>query len=78
MAVTAALVLADLADCVLFLARWETTPRQTVLTALKYFSRSTAHLAGIVMTQVDLTRYSKYGYGDVGYYYARHGEYYET
>jgi Mrp family chromosome partitioning ATPase len=52
MAVTDALVLADLADCVLFLARWETTPRQTVLTGLKYLGRSTAHLAGIVMTQV--------------------------
>jgi len=78
MAVTDALILADLADCVLFLARWQTTPRQTVLTALKHLSRSTAHLAGVVMTQVDLNRYSKFGYGDVGYYYARHGEYYKS
>jgi capsular exopolysaccharide synthesis family protein len=78
MAVTDALLLADLADCVLFLVRWRTTPRHTVLTALKHLKRSPAHLAGIVMTQVDLTRYSKFGYGDVGYYYARHGEYYKS
>jgi polysaccharide biosynthesis transport protein len=76
LAVTDALVLSHAADAALFMIRWEKTPRQVALGALKLLQTQGRHLAGVVLTRVNVRKHAKYGYGDYGYYYGRYGDYY--
>lgn len=71
-------VLAPKADLVVFLARWRKTPYQAVQTALRQFSGTGAHVAGVALTQVDMREQSKYGYGDPGYYFNDYKGYYAS
>jgi exopolysaccharide transport family protein len=75
MAVADALVTARLSDYVLFLVRWERTPREIAINALRLF-RDLPKSIGVVLVQVDVRRHSKYGYGDYGYYYSKYKDYY--
>jgi capsular exopolysaccharide synthesis family protein len=75
MAVADALIVAKLADYILFLVRWERTPREIAINGLKLF-RSLPKRIGVILVQVNVRRHSKYGYGDYGYYYAKYRDYY--
>jgi exopolysaccharide transport family protein len=77
MAVADALVTARLSDYVLFLVRWERTPREIAVNALRMF-RDLPKSVGVVLVQVDVRRHSKYGYGDYGYYYSKYKDYYSS
>jgi capsular exopolysaccharide synthesis family protein len=77
MAVADALVAARISDYVLFLVRWERTPREIAINALRLF-RDLPKRIGVVLVQVDVRRHSKYGYGDYGYYYSKYREYYSN
>lgn len=76
MAVADARLVAKLADYVVFLVRWERTGRELAVNALKLldFHKN----VGIVLSQVNVRRHAKYGYGDYGYYYShyKYGHYY--
>ena len=76
LAVTDALVLSHAADAALFMVRWEKTPRPIALGALKLLQTQGRHLAGVVLTRVNVRKHARYGYGDYGYYYGRYGNYY--
>jgi capsular exopolysaccharide synthesis family protein len=75
MAVADALVTARLSDYILFLVRWERTPREIAINALRLL-RDLPKSIGVVLVQVDIRRHSKYGYGDYGYYYSKYRDYY--
>jgi exopolysaccharide transport family protein len=75
MAVSDARLTARLADYILFLVRWERTERDLALNALRLF-RDIPKDLGVVLSQVDVKRHSRYGYGDAGYYYSRYRDYY--
>lgn len=77
MAVADALVTARLSDYILFLVRWERTPREIAINALRLF-RDLPKNIGMVLVQVDIRRHSKYGYGDYGYYYSKYKDYYSS
>jgi capsular exopolysaccharide synthesis family protein len=77
MAVADALVTARLSDYILFLIRWERTPREIAINALRLF-RDLPKSIGVVLVQVDVRRHSKYGYGDYGYYYSKYKDYYSS
>ncbi|HEY2876835.1 MAG TPA: polysaccharide biosynthesis tyrosine autokinase [Reyranella sp.] len=77
MAVADALVTARLSDYILFLVRWERTPREIAINALRLF-RDLPKSIGVVLVQVDVRRHSKYGYGDYGYYYSKYKDYYSN
>jgi exopolysaccharide transport family protein len=77
MAVADALVTARLSDYILFLVRWERTPREIAINALRLF-RDLPKNIGVVLVQVDVRRHSKYGYGDYGYYYSKYKDYYSN
>jgi exopolysaccharide transport family protein len=77
MAVADALVTARLSDYILFLVRWERTPREIAINALRLF-RDLPKSIGVVLVQVDVRRHSKYGYGDYGYYYSKYKDYYSS
>jgi len=69
-------VLARLADKTVFLVRWNDTPREASINAVKELRSYKADLAGCVLNQVDLGRRAQYGYGDGGAYYGQYSKYY--
>ena len=75
MAVTDARITARLADYIIFLVRWEQTPRELAANALKLLRDTSSHV-GVVLSQVNVRRHAKYGYGDYGTYYSKYRNYY--
>ncbi|PZR32244.1 GumC family protein [Caulobacter segnis] len=69
-------VLAPRTDAVVLLARWRKTPKRAVQEALREINASGAYLAGAALTQVDVVKQSRAGYGDAGYYYKAYSQYY--
>ncbi|MBI3678413.1 MAG: polysaccharide biosynthesis tyrosine autokinase [Proteobacteria bacterium] len=67
-------MLLGLADAVLFVVRWEKTPREAALQAGRILSDYRAFVAGIVLSRTDTTRYGYYNYGYQGY--SNYNEYY--
>ncbi len=69
-------VLATITDKVIYVVRWQDTPRETVAYAVKQLREVGADLAGVVLNHVDVCKQSEYGYGDSGSYYGRYRKYY--
>jgi len=80
MAVADARVIGQIADKTLFVVRWDKTPRKVARAGIELLQKGGADIAGIVLQQVDLKRYGRFGYGDSGYYYhyGRYGQYYQS
>ena len=51
-------------------------PRTRRSTRWPTCARSRRNVAGVVLTQVDVTKHAQYGYGDVGQYYGKYQKYY--
>jgi capsular exopolysaccharide synthesis family protein len=75
MAVSDARIAARLADYIVFLIKWEETNRELAVNALKLL-RDLRKQVGVVLSQVNVRRHSRYGYGDYGYYYSKYRDYY--
>jgi capsular exopolysaccharide synthesis family protein len=60
--------LARLADAVLFVTRWEKTPREAARNALRSLDDVKAPIAGIALARVDATRFQYYNYGYQDYH----------
>jgi capsular exopolysaccharide synthesis family protein len=75
MAVADARVIVPMSDYVIVLIRWEKTPRELAINALKLL-RDMRKRIGVVLSQVNVRRHARYGYGDYGYYYSRYKSYY--
>jgi len=80
MAVADARILGRVVDKTIFVVRWDKTPRKVAKAAVELLRRADVSIAGVVLQQVDLKRYSRVGYGDSGYYYhyGRYGKYYSS
>jgi len=76
MAISDARVVAQLADYIVFLVRWETTSREIVGNALKLL-RDIRKGIGVALVQVNVRRHSRYGYGDYGDLYSKYRSYYQ-
>jgi capsular exopolysaccharide synthesis family protein len=78
MAVADARIIGRVVDKTIFVVRWNKTPRKVARAAIEQLRRAEVDLAGVVLQQVDLSRYGRVGYGDSGYYYhyGRYGKYY--
>lgn len=76
MAVSDVIVLAPMVDHILYAVRYEKTPRRVVRTAMRTLQHSVKTPLSMIMTQVDVVRHARYGYGDEGYYYGKYGHYY--
>ena len=75
MAVSDSRITAQLSDYIIFLIRWEQTPRELAVNALRLL-RDVRKNVGVVLSQVNVRRHAKYGYGDYGYYYSKYRDYY--
>jgi len=69
------LVLSRIVDATVFVVRWEQTPRQVVIGALKQLQSVGGNIAGLVLSRVNVKKHAKFGYGDHGYYYGKYKEY---
>ena len=69
-------ILARVVDQSLVLVRWGKTPKQVATKAVSQLQNFGVEVAGIAMTQVDVTRQSYYGYGEYGYYTNQMKDYY--
>jgi len=80
MSVADARIIGRLADKTLFVVHWDQTPSKVARAALDQLRRYGTDIAGIVLQQVDLQRYRRFGYGSSGYYYhyGRYGKYYSS
>ena len=75
LAASDALVLSRIVDATLFVVRWEHTPRQVVLGALRQLQSVGGTVAGVVLSRVNVRKHVRFGYGDSGYYYGKYKEY---
>jgi succinoglycan biosynthesis transport protein ExoP len=80
MAVADARIIGRLVDKTLFVVRWDKTPGKVARAALEQMRRAGTEVAGIVLQQVNLERYGRFGHGNSGYYYhyGRYGKYYSS
>ncbi|MBV5335943.1 polysaccharide biosynthesis tyrosine autokinase, partial [bacterium] len=69
-------VLASLVNRVIYLIKWNSTPRDAVRNGVKLLRSVGAPLVGVTLSQVNQRKHDRYGYGDYGYYYGRYHEYY--
>ena len=69
-------MLAGKVDAVLFVARWRKTPDHAVRAALRLLPPRLVNLAGVALTQVDMRRQARFGYGDASFYYRDYRGYY--
>lgn len=76
LAVSDSRVLANMSDQTLYAVAWDRTPREVVMSGVKQFSDMDYDDLAFVLTNVDVRRHVRYGYGDTVYYYGRYKEYY--
>ena len=74
MAVSDARILATYSDEIIYTVGWDKTPREVVMSGVKQFSDMGYNNLAFTLTNVDVKRHVRYGYGDTVYYY---GEYQE-
>lgn len=75
-AVSDSFILGGLVDQTVFVARWQSTPRNMILHSLKQLGEAGADIAGVVLSQVDVKKHARYGYADSGYYAGAYRKYY--
>ena len=80
MAVADARIIGRIVDKTLFVIRWDKTPSKVARAAIDQLRRYGTDVAGVVLQQVDLQRYGRFGAGSSGYYYhyGRYGKYYSN
>jgi Mrp family chromosome partitioning ATPase len=76
MAVSDPIVLSGLVDATIVLVRWETTPREVAISAIRQLRQSGGRIAGAVLTRVNMRKHARFSYGDSGYYYDQYKGYY--
>lgn len=76
LAVSEARILARLVDTTLFVIRWANTPREVAAMGVKQIQEGGGHVAGAVLSLVNVKKHARYGYGDSGYYYGAARRYY--
>ncbi len=76
LAVSDARVLGKMSDQTLYTVSWDDTPREVVASGVKQFTDMEYKSLAFVLSNVDVRRHVRYGYGDTVYYYGRYKEYY--
>ncbi len=62
-------MLARLADKMVYVIKWDATPREAVAGGIKLLREAHADIAGVVLNQADMRRHAIYGYGYTSYGY---------
>ncbi|HEU0117046.1 MAG TPA: CpsD/CapB family tyrosine-protein kinase, partial [Alphaproteobacteria bacterium] len=78
MTVTDAAMIGQKSDTTVYVARWSSTAQEVVGEGLKKLTKFNIKLAGLILTQVDLTDHRQYGYDDYSHYYGKYQSYYSN
>ena len=78
MAVPDARMIAALGDALIYSVAWDRTARDMVQAGLNQFREIDIPLAGLALTQIDLGKAARYGYGGYGQYYKAGRSYYHN
>lgn len=76
LAVSDARVIGRLCDKVIYVVKWDETPRELVRSGIRAAADAQLDIVGLALAQVNLKKHVKYGYGDYGYYYGKYKSYY--
>lgn len=76
LAVADARILSEQADAVVYVVRWDHTPRGAVLEGLKEMKSMRTPLAGVVLTMVNETKATRFSYDGYNYYRGQYKDYY--
>lgn len=76
LAVSDSRVLAKMSDQLIYVVSWDQTQREVVMSGVRQFTGMNFNDIAFVLTNVDVKRHVRYGYGDAVYYYGRYKEYY--
>ena len=76
LAISDARILSQICDTTVFVVRWRETRREAVIYGMRQLMRSNGRLAGALLSQVNVRKHARYGFGDSGYYYGRYRKYY--
>jgi capsular exopolysaccharide synthesis family protein len=71
-------VLAARADQVLYVVRWNKTPRRAAQSGLDMLNECGANTIGVLLSRVNVAKQASYGYGDSSDYFKYFGNYYLT
>jgi capsular exopolysaccharide synthesis family protein len=74
LAVSDARVFSMLSDHTVYCIAWDRTPREVVMAGVKQFADMGYSSLSLVLTNVDVKRHARYGYGDTLYYYGNYNE----
>jgi len=78
LAVSDSRIIGQLVDKMLYIVQWDATPKNLVQTGLRVAKDSNLDLAGTILSQVNIRKHARYGYGDYGSYYGKYKEYYSS
>ncbi|MEM9046390.1 MAG: polysaccharide biosynthesis tyrosine autokinase [Pseudomonadota bacterium] len=78
MAVPDARLIASLGDALIYSVAWDRTSRDVVRAGLHQFREVNVPMMGLALTQIDVSKASKYGYGGYGQYYKVGKGYYKN
>jgi capsular exopolysaccharide synthesis family protein len=76
LAVSDARLIASKSDQTVFAVSWDDTPIEVVNAGLKQFADVGHQALSLVLTNVDLKKYAKYGISDAAHYYSAYNPYY--
>jgi capsular exopolysaccharide synthesis family protein len=76
LSVSDARIVSSLADAVIYAIRWDKTSRAEVKEGLEEFASIGCPVTGAVVTMIDESKASSYGYSNYGYHRGKHKEYY--
>lgn len=74
LAVSDSRILATYSDQTIYAVAWNRTPREVVMGGVKQFSDMGYDNMAFTLTNVDVKRHVRYGYGDTVYYYGNYQE----
>lgn len=78
MTVTDAALVGKHADATIYIARWSSTPGEVIGEGIKKLQKFNIKLAGLVLTQVDLSDRRQYGRDDYSHNYGKYQNYYQN
>ncbi len=76
MVVSDARILGRVVDQTIFVVRWRETRREVALSGLRHLQQEGANVTGLVLSQVDVSKYEQYSFPDSHLYSRAYQSYY--
>ncbi|MDF1721340.1 MAG: polysaccharide biosynthesis tyrosine autokinase [Minwuia sp.] len=80
LAVSDALVISQISDAVIYVIKWDDTPREVVKSGLDRLKENGVRVTGAVLAQMNMSKQARYGYyySGASYYYGKYKNYYKN